>query len=187
MRALVQSPAGAMSMLWLLPPSSRRGGDTTAKGCHWPGQKVDSRPQVPAGAWPRKPERTRQAGRPGRPSTVAVAVRLRTNSLHARGLVQGRGSVGLGAARLTASALGMGSSNPLSAAPAGRCSPPKPCSLPSSQYCVQAASASSQRKQPVQAASASSQAVHGCRAHQGCHTSTESATAAHVLTPQYIT
>lgn len=81
-----------MSMLWLLPPSSRRGGDTTAKGCHWPGHQVDSLPQVPAGAWPRKPDRMRQAGRPGWPITVAVAVRLRTNSL--RG-VMGRGGGGV--------------------------------------------------------------------------------------------
>lgn len=92
MRALVQSPAGAMSMLWLPPPSSRRGGYTTAKGCHWPGHQVESLPQVPAGAWPRKPDRMRHVGRPGRPITEAMAVRLRTNSL--RG-VMGRGGAGV--------------------------------------------------------------------------------------------
>jgi hypothetical protein len=32
------------------PPSLPRGVDTHAKGWNWPGQKVDRRPQVPAGA-----------------------------------------------------------------------------------------------------------------------------------------
>jgi hypothetical protein len=36
---------------------------------------------VPAAAWPLNPARTMQEGRPGRPSTVALAVRLRTSSL----------------------------------------------------------------------------------------------------------
>lgn len=72
-----------MTMAWLPASASKlpvvRGPLTAAKLCHSPAQCVEMRPAVPAGACPRKPERTRQVRGCG---TVAATVRRRTKSLH---------------------------------------------------------------------------------------------------------